>query len=72
MPMKPSERKELIPHGTQNEVHKESGYAKGFISEVVNGKASPTPDARKVAVRIARKAKHPVRKLFPEYYGSAA
>jgi hypothetical protein len=70
--MKPSERKELIPHGTQVEVHRESGYAKGFISEVVAGKASPTKDARKVAVRVARKVRVPVRTLFPEYYGVAA
>jgi hypothetical protein len=72
MNMKPSERKEFLPHGIQVEVHRESGYAKGFISEVCNGKASPTDEARKVAVRIARKAKRPVRELFPEYYGSAA
>lgn len=70
--MKPSERKELLPHGLQIEVHRESGYAKGFISEVANGKASPTPEARKVAVRIAKKVRVPVRKLFPEYYGTAA
>lgn len=70
--MNASERKQILRHGLQTEVHKESGYAKGFISEVANGKASPTAEARKVAVRIAKKAKRPVREMFPEYYGSAA
>lgn len=70
--MKPSERKELLPYRTQNEVHKATGYSKGFISEVVNGKAHPTRHARKVAVKIARKVGVPVKQLFPEYYGRAA
>lgn len=70
--MNASERKELLPHGLQTVIHRESGYAKGFISEVANGKASPTVDARKVAVRIAKKVRRPVRELFPEYYGTAA
>jgi hypothetical protein len=61
-------RKAAIPYGAQEEIHRTSGYAKGFISTVANGKASPTPDARKVAARLARKAGMPARDLFPEYF----
>jgi hypothetical protein len=60
-----------IPRGAQVKVKTETGYSKGFISEVANGKAPATDDARKVAAALARRMKPrvPGREAFPEYFG---
>lgn len=67
-----AERKELFKHGMQKAIAEKHRYSRGWVSEIVNGTANPTPKARRVAVLFARKVRVPVKELFPEYYGSAA
>lgn len=70
--MTAAERKQLIKHGMQRAIAEKHSYSRGWISEVANGKANPTPKAKKIAVLFARKVGVPVKELFPEYYGEAA
>ena len=69
--MTAAERKELFKHGMQKAIADKHRYSRGWISEVVNGSANSTAEARKVAVLFARKVGVPVRVLFPEYYEAA-
>lgn len=72
--MDAARRKKLLPRGAQERYAKSSTNAAGLISEVLNGKAAPTPRARKIAAALARRmvGKPAAEKVFPEYFQKAS